>query len=141
MSDFKQEVLKFEEGKKFLCVKSSDWFAEGDVLTVERSLHGRIVFKETGDTVFGSYALCEYLVNYKEKRPHYDLIIAWANGAEIQVKEIGSGRWLDRENPQFAEHLKYRIKPTESEKDLKIGELQKKAKEIQEELEKLKGED
>lgn len=44
------------------------------------------------------------------KRKHYDVIIAWANGAEVEVlSEIGNG-WIKANNPQFLERREYRIK-------------------------------
>lgn len=136
MSDFKA-------GDDVLCVQTWDTLErqaifEGQVYKVSGLGNNGLFLEGLGEF---SYNSKKFKKLSDKKRPHYDLIIAWANGADIQVKEIGSGRWLDRENPQFAEHLKYRIKPEKTEKDLKIEELQKKAKEIQEELEKLKGED
>lgn len=47
------------------------------------------------------------------KRKHYDLIIAWANGAEIEYS-YGSGDskyWKYIENPTWDSHVSYRIKP------------------------------
>ena len=45
------------------------------------------------------------------KHKHYDLIVAWANGAKIQVKPHGEVSWRDRSNPSWAEDCDYRIKP------------------------------
>jgi hypothetical protein len=54
---------------------------------------------------------------------HADLIIAWANGAEIQYYDDGTwvdietpswkhqGQWFDCNNPTWDENAKYRIKP------------------------------
>lgn len=45
---------------------------------------------------------------------HRDLIIAWANGAEIQVEEPGRAdgcKWIDCPKPSWQEGLAYRIKP------------------------------
>lgn len=42
------------------------------------------------------------------KHKHADLIIAWANGAEIQVKN--DGNWTDIE-PSWLKNKEYRIKP------------------------------
>lgn len=46
------------------------------------------------------------------KRPHYDLIIAWANGAEIEYFDEYEKVWIDCERPSFFEGTKYRIKKT-----------------------------
>ena len=45
-----------------------------------------------------------------QKRPHYDLITAWANGAEIQYRSPGN-TWENIDNPGFFENTKYRLKP------------------------------
>lgn len=41
---------------------------------------------------------------------HRDLIKAWADGAEIQVKDSGA-RWADMSKPTWQEWTTYRIKP------------------------------
>jgi hypothetical protein len=44
------------------------------------------------------------------KHKHYDCIVAWANGAQIQTLQ-GDGKWSDREHPLWADGMLYRIKP------------------------------
>jgi hypothetical protein len=44
------------------------------------------------------------------KHKHADVIIAWANGAQIQAKTHESV-WEDRANPLWAMDREYRIKP------------------------------
>lgn len=39
------------------------------------------------------------------------IIIAYGNGAIIQVKEEMSEKWQDSDEPEFIEHFHYRIKP------------------------------
>lgn len=41
---------------------------------------------------------------------HKELIIQWANGAKIEVFNTMSGRWIDTNNPSWAEENYYRIK-------------------------------
>ena len=41
---------------------------------------------------------------------HKDLIIAWANGAEIQLKNI-KGNWVETSFPSWETFCEYRIKP------------------------------
>lgn len=51
---------------------------------------------------------------------HKDLIIAWANGAEIQSLNTGlSGRseWVDLSEPSWNRRAQYRIKPREFKND------------------------
>lgn len=45
------------------------------------------------------------------KRPHYDIIIAWANGAELQYADASKNVWVDCEYPTFFKSTKFRIKP------------------------------
>ena len=47
----------------------------------------------------------------KKPRKYAELIKAWADGAEIQVRPSSSGQWGDCQNPYWAEHYEYRIKP------------------------------
>ena len=42
---------------------------------------------------------------------HAEIIKAWADGAEIQVRISSSSEWQDAVNPYWAEHYEYRIKP------------------------------
>lgn len=42
------------------------------------------------------------------KRKHYDVIMAWANGAEVEV--YMSGKWQSTVSPRFREDNEYRIK-------------------------------
>jgi hypothetical protein len=47
----------------------------------------------------------------KKPRKYAELIKAWADGAEIQVRPSSFGNWADCENPYWADHYEYRIKP------------------------------
>ena len=42
---------------------------------------------------------------------HCDLIVAWANGADIQF--FDDGQWIDcnENNPRWHEEMRYRVKP------------------------------
>lgn len=44
------------------------------------------------------------------RHKHADLIHAWAEGAEIQLKR-GNGSWVTVEKPDWLASLEYRIKP------------------------------
>ena len=45
------------------------------------------------------------------KHKHYNLIVAWANGAKIEVKHPSNGSWWDAAPPAWDLDYKYRIKP------------------------------
>ena len=69
---------------------------------------------------------------------HRDLIIEWANGADIQVWT--DNYWLGVEIPKWYESRKYRVKPQKTERDIEIESIQKQMDELKERLENLKGE-
>lgn len=48
------------------------------------------------------------------KHKHAELIKAWADGAEIQIKNTRTGEWLDiNSNFNWVDEYEYRIKPEE----------------------------
>jgi hypothetical protein len=47
----------------------------------------------------------------KTPRKHAELIKAWADGAEIQVRLPSCEGWGDCQDPYWADHVEYRIKP------------------------------
>ena len=56
------------------------------------------------------------------KRKHYDLIIAWANGAEIEFKDW-YGNWRFINNPAWNKQIEYRVKPKDKNEKTKLLEL------------------
>lgn len=44
------------------------------------------------------------------KHKHYELIVAWANGAEIEYKS-SAGRWMPAQEPVWDKSTEYRVKP------------------------------
>jgi hypothetical protein len=47
------------------------------------------------------------------KHKHYDMIVAWAEGKDIQVKAFSHSDWedVDMNGEEWYEHYTYRIKP------------------------------
>ncbi len=45
------------------------------------------------------------------KHKHYDVIIAHANGEQIQYRLNPLGEWHDSVNPSFYPYYEYRVKP------------------------------
>lgn len=47
------------------------------------------------------------------RHKHADVIIAWANGEEIEFRTMDSADWLpmNREHPTWYEYAEYRVKP------------------------------
>lgn len=51
-----------------------------------------------------------------ERHKHYDCIVAWANGAEIEY-ECPDGHWTSAGKvPTWNPHYQYRVKPEEKKK-------------------------
>jgi len=48
-----------------------------------------------------------------KKRKHADVIIAWANGEDVQMRPVDETDWMDVIVPQWFERNEYRIKPKE----------------------------
>jgi hypothetical protein len=48
-----------------------------------------------------------------QRHKHADVIIAWAEGKDVQVRDEGTKRWFDvmPGNPIFSKDREYRIKP------------------------------
>ncbi len=46
----------------------------------------------------------------KQPRKHKDLIVEWANGAEIEWYDSTANKWEYIESPAFSEKTQYRIK-------------------------------
>lgn len=55
----------------------------------------------------------------KTKHPHYDSILAWAEGAEIETLDF-NGDWVDCPNPIWDKGTKYRIK----QDTFKLGDIE-----------------
>lgn len=50
------------------------------------------------------------IINIPQRHKHADVIVAWANGAEIEI-DVGVGRWVPVEYPRWEEGHYYRVKP------------------------------
>lgn len=46
-----------------------------------------------------------------QRHKHADVIIAWANGAEIESKVAATGEWMRAWHPGWHEACEYRVKP------------------------------
>ena len=60
----------------------------------------------------------------EKRNKHYGVIVAWAEGAEIEFKNLG-GTWLPATNPNFSQAVEYRIKPTKTPDQLEYEQLEK----------------
>jgi len=46
------------------------------------------------------------------KHKHYDTILAWANGAIIEMRDDQRATWHDVDSPSWYGSINYRVKPT-----------------------------
>jgi hypothetical protein len=69
---------------------------------------------------------------------HREVIIAWANGADIEYKHSAFANWDRAATPVWSSHVKYRVKPTKTPQELKLEQLEKQAKELQKTIQELK---
>jgi len=60
--------------------------------------------------IVGLYIEPDIQKQSKARHKHADMIIAWANGAEIEVNDAGDD-WYTARYPTWVNHLNYRIKP------------------------------
>lgn len=44
------------------------------------------------------------------KHKHYDVIMAYANGAKVEMFERTTKKWVEYDYPSFYEELEYRVK-------------------------------
>lgn len=72
----------------------------------------------------------------KDPNVHRELIIEWANGAEIQM--FVRGRWVDVEIPSWCSSIEYRVKPEDPNKE-EIERIEKEMRKLSDDLAKLRG--
>jgi hypothetical protein len=70
---------------------------------------------------------------------HKDLIIQWANGAEIQVRSPGS-RWGFTRTPGWDTSLEYQVKPEVTPQQVEIKRIEEEMRKLANALSDLKGE-
>lgn len=110
-------MSKFKVGDKVVRVQENSLLVTGSVYTVQSltstdwvRLVGVVGHSFNPDNF-------ELVEDTSKRRPHYDLIIAWANGAEVECKYYPTNDWTSVNNPSWLGHFEYRIKPTNPEKE------------------------
>jgi hypothetical protein len=74
-----------------------------------------------------------------KNRPHHDMIIAWAKGADIEWFDGRGGVWKDIANTTFYENTLYRIKPNNTNTD-QINRIESEIQRLADELKELRDE-
>ena len=135
-------MSKFEVGQVVECVSAyqCEYLSVGKMYKVISNEFGKLTVLNDKGQQF-SYDRCLFKLPHNYPNPphkHKDLIIAWANGADIQYIEC-EGNWRDIVgDPLWARGLSYRIKPNKSNKDIQIEELEAKASELLAKIKELK---
>ena len=127
-------MCKFKVGDR-VKLKSGNTFSNGEYIWDIHEIRGAAVYFE-GGTLCNVNQLEHAYQNPPHK--HRDLIIEWANGADIQIYMLDE--WHDDNEPHWDTVNNYRVKPQKSERDIEIESIQKQMGELKERLEKLKGE-
>lgn len=71
--------------------------------------------------------MIDKITEQSKKHKHYNVILAWAEGYEIQcLKGGGTGKavWVDQPHPTFAPFLEYRAKPPVNKKVALMKEME-----------------
>ena len=127
-------MSKFKVGDDIECVDAGGnvHITEGIIYTVTgvNSLGVCIVDNKDNSSFFNDFRFKLATKYPNPPHKHRDLIIAWANGAEIEVHTTFN-TWKLMKSPQWGEYNTYRIKPTKTEKQLLKEELLLKVKELE----------
>lgn len=87
-----------------------DFYDVGTVVKMASIDGGPVVrWDSDNEETYPAVTCIRHLEPEDKKRPHYDLIVAWANGAEIQLE--ANHQWWDVAHPSWDPAVKFRIKP------------------------------
>ncbi len=130
-------MADFKIGDRVKCLDSGLDINLGRVLEVsDVSPAGYLSFKGLS---FGGYSPKSFtLLTRITPHKHAELIKAWADGAEIEVRPPGSRDFYLSCNPCWYDRHEYRIKLVKSDIGIKIDGLEQQAKDLAEEIAKLK---
>lgn len=143
-------MSKFKVGDDVVCAAAGGnaWITQGksyqvldagcDFIAIYNDFGQRFMYPET------LFDLDTPKVSYPTPNPPHkykDLIIAWANGAEIEFSSNHYDNWAKvGDSPAWNKDYQYRIKPSKSEKQLLKEELQAKAQELLDKIKELEDE-
>lgn len=136
-----ESMDNFKVGDIIVKADGDSWCASGGAKEAKvykvdgDAVHVEITHDVTGERVISNFP--SWSKNFKIKQnpnpphKHRDLIIAWANGADIEYYSTFSNRWMGASAPDWDTTLNYRTKPQEPQKT--EAQLEKEA--IQKEME------
>ena len=125
-------------------VKVGDWIVrEGEAKSLEVGKAYEVRWVQGSEVKVkgcGKIFMLKYFSAPIQGKPHKhrDLIIAWANGAEIELYAELKDEWLPTYNnrPNWCGDYEYRIKPQKSAKALEIERIEEAMKELAADLKK-----
>ena len=109
--------MQFKVGDR-VKLKSGSTFPNGEYTWEIREIRSVVVYFEGGTSCHINQL---ELVYPNPPHKHRDLIIEWANGADIQIWSAVESKWLDNQPPHWYEVRRYRVKPKKSERDIERG--------------------
>jgi hypothetical protein len=128
-------MCKFKKGD--LVVRTQDvenlyWIRnkpDGDIFKVSGIEDSHLRLEDCSHSLFniGSFELVKPEHPNPPKK-HRDVIIAWANGADIETN-VGNG-WEPNPQPLFTEQYEYRVAKPKTDKE-RIAELEARVKELE----------
>ena len=95
----------------------------------------------TLNTIAGGWSFSEEWLDlaFTTSHVHCELIKAWADGAEIEAYSVCKGECIPQSYPSWHAIHEYRIRPNKTDKELQIEKLELQAKQLAEDISKLKG--
>ena len=116
------QQLDIQGGDSVVCIHTiGNLFTAGTKYRVITDNEGDVgIFADSGSFICDSHSTFKKVLDYSNPpHKHRDLIIAWANGAEIELKRL-SGEWELVGTPRWVIEAKYRIKPTQTKSPAEI---------------------
>ncbi len=130
---------KFKVGDTVRRISKSRLLVLGGVYEVEGLSESDGWVQLKGQTDHFDPSKFELVEDTSKRHPHYDVIIAWAKGAEIEYK-TNDGGWSRYLTYAFPPALTFRVKPqTNSEKEKLVSLISDMSKKLEEAKARLKG--
>ena len=114
MVDFSKPV-QTRDGRKAIVVGTNFNFKGGEsvlaVITQNSGFQVSRMYYQEGQFIKSGLSGTD-LINIPQPRKHADIIKAWADGAEVQIRGgVLGAKWQDCEQPSFCNCMEYRVKP------------------------------
>ena len=105
--------LGYEVGDKFRLINSIGQLPRGCIVTLDRDDGTEIPYFITINKVTVCCSICGEdsdveLISKSTRHKHYDLIVAWADGADIEF-DAGHNHWLLADPPMWDDTVEYRL--------------------------------